>query len=138
MCVLTAREMSSLARVVTMRKTQRGVTLVETLVALAVMGFVVGALLVLIGQNTRFSAAMRDKTMAQIAADNLMVEAMVKSDALVIGETEGDIEIGGELMRYDRVIVETGVGDVLRIEISVSSAADGQVLGRAVSMRRPS
>ncbi len=119
------------------RNSQRGVTLVETLVALAVMGLIIGALMVLIGQNARFAASKRDKTMAQIAADNLMVEAMVLTAALEAGETEGEIEIGGAPLIYKRVIAEAGVRNVLRIDITVS-AADGQTLARAVSMRRAS
>ena len=38
------------------RAGQHGITLVETLVALAVMGLVTVAILILIGQNTRFTA----------------------------------------------------------------------------------
>lgn len=117
---------------------QRGVTLVETLVALAVMGFVVGAQLVMIGQNTRFSTAMRDKTMAQIAVDNLMVEALLHSAALQTGETQGDIDVDGATMRYRRLIVETGVNDVLRIDIIVSDLENDQALAQAVAMRRRS
>ncbi len=119
------------------RGKQRGVTLVETLVALAVMGLIIGALLVLIGQNSRFAASMRDKTMAQIAADNLMVEAMVLSSALETGETEGEIEVGEQPLRFKRIIGETGVENVLRIDITIS-AENGQTLARATSMRRPS
>ena len=119
------------------RGKQRGVTLVETLVALAVMGMTIGALLVLVGQNSRFAASMRDKTMAQIAADNLMIEAMVLPSALETGESEGEVAVGEQTLQYRRVVAETGVEEVLRIDITVS-AANGQTLARAVSMRRPS
>lgn len=119
------------------RGKQRGVTLVETLVALAVMGLVIGALMVMIGQNTRFAASMRDKTMAQIAVDNLMVEAMVLSSALETGDSAGEVEIGGRTFSYTRTVTETGVQDVLRIDIAVN-AENGQTLAQAVSMRRPS
>ncbi|WP_375202897.1 type II secretion system minor pseudopilin GspI [Hyphococcus sp.] len=122
----------------TARKAQQGVTLVETLVALAVMGFVIGALLVLLGQNTRFASAMRDRTMASIAADNLMVEAMVLRDAAEIGESEGEVTIGGETLRYRRAVIETGVEDIVRIEIDILAPRTGQRLGHAVSMRRTS
>jgi hypothetical protein len=74
--------------------------------------------------------------MAQIAADNLMIEAMVLTSALEAGETEGEVEVGGAEMRYTHVVAEAGVQDVLRIEITVA-AANGQTLARAVSMRRP-
>lgn len=120
------------------RNSQKGVTLVETLVALAVMGLIIGALLVLLGQNTRFAASMRDRTMASVAADNLMVEAMILRDAAVIGESEGDVMVGGQTLQYRRAIIETGVDGVLRIEIDVIAPGTGQRLAHAVTMRRTS
>ncbi len=121
----------------TRRASQKGVTLVETLVALAVMGFVVGSLLVLIGQNSRFAAAMRDRTMASIAADNLMVEAMVLQEALQTGEQEGEVIVEGRTWTFHREIEETGIDDVLRISISVSDPETGQTIAHTTSMRRP-
>lgn len=120
------------------RNSQKGVTLVETLVALAVMGLVIGALLVLMGQNSRFAASMRERTLAAIAADNLMVEAMVLREATEIGDTEGEVTVGGAALRYRRTIVETGVDNIVRIEIDVLSPGGEQRLAHAVSMRRPS
>ncbi|WP_428409171.1 type II secretion system minor pseudopilin GspI [Hyphococcus sp.] len=120
------------------RNSQKGVTLVETLVALAVMGLIIGALLVLMGQNSRFAASMRERTMASIAADNLMVEALVLRDAVEIGETEGEVTVGGETYRYRRAIIETGVENIVRVEIDVLSPTANQRLGHAVSMRRTS
>ena len=120
------------------RDSQKGVTLVETLVALAVMGLIIGALLVLLGQNTRFAASMRERSMASIAADNLMVEAMVLRDATVIGESEGDVTVGGQTLNFRRAIIETGVEGILRIEIDVTAPDTGQRLAHAVSMRKTS
>lgn len=122
----------------TARESQKGVTLVETLVALAIMGLVIGALLVLLGQNTRFASSMRERAMASIAADNLMVEAMVLEEATEIGESEGDVTVGGQTLHYRRAIIETGVDDIVRIEIDILAPISGQRLGHAVSMRRTS
>ncbi len=120
----------------TTRNNQKGVTLVETLVALAVMGFVVGSLLVLIGQNSRFAASMRDRTMASVAADNLMVEGLVLESALETGEVTGNVFVGDQTWSFRREIIETGVDDVLRIEIEIADPATGQTLAHATSMRR--
>lgn len=120
------------------RNSQKGVTLVETLVALAVMGLVIGALLVLMGQNSRFAASMRERTLASIAADNLMVEAMVLREATEIGESEGEVTVGGAALMYRRAIIETGVDNIVRIEIDVLSPDGEERLAHAVSMRRPS
>ncbi len=117
---------------------QKGVTLIETLVALAVMGFVISALLVLVGQNSRFSASMRDKTMAAIAADNLMIKAMVLQEALETGESEGEVSVGDYSMKFRRDVIEIGVADIRRIEITILDSQNGQILARSSSMRKPS
>jgi general secretion pathway protein I len=117
------------------RHKQSGVTLVETLVALAVIGFVIAGLLVLVGQNTRFAAAMEERTYASVAADNLMVEAMTLTSALELGETGGEITVGERQWSYRRSIVETGVEDVIRIEIDVLPVGSEQVLAHATSLR---
>lgn len=113
---------------------QKGVTLVETLVALAVMGFVVSGLLMMIGQNTRFAASLEDRNLAAVAADNLMVEAMVLNEALEAGETEGEAAVAGRVMPYRRTVIESGVDGVMRIDIFVYGAGD-QELAHAAAMR---
>lgn len=118
------------------RSRQSGFTLVETLVALAVMGFIVVALLSLIAQNTRFAAAMRDRELASIAADNLLVEALVLQSGLEIAEDEGEIEIAGQPFVWKRSVAGTGIEKILRIDISIDSADTGQTLAHAVAMRR--
>lgn len=119
----------------TQRTPQRGVTLVETLVALAVMGFIISSLLVLVGQNTRFASAMAQKNLAAIAADNLMVEALILPKAFELGEEDGATEVAGQSMTYHRVTAQTGVDGVVRLEVSVMDFESGQVLARASTMR---
>lgn len=115
---------------------QRGVTLIETLVALAIMGLVTTSVLVLIGQNTRFMAAAQDRTYASIAADNLMVEALAKSGVIEVGETLGEIEFASREWRYRQTITETGVSDLLRIDIQILDGDQEQVIASATTLRR--
>lgn len=115
---------------------QRGVTLVETLVALAVMGFVIAGLLALVGQNTRFAAVMEDRTYASIAADNLMVEAMTLKSATEKGDTNGQIMIGERVWSYRRSVTETPVENIVRIDIEITPVGGEQVLASATALRR--
>lgn len=115
---------------------QKGVTLVETLVALAVLGLVAGSVLILVGQNTRFAAAARDRTYASIAADNVMVRALALSGPIETGEAPGEIELGDRIWPYRVTVTETGVEQVYRIDIDVLSGEGGQVLASATSLRR--
>ncbi|WDI31246.1 type II secretion system minor pseudopilin GspI [Hyphococcus flavus] len=121
---------------VSMRHKQQGVTLVETLVALAVMGFVVAGLLVLIGQNTRFASSMEERTYASIAADNLMVEALTLSNAREIGETDGQTIVGDRTWNFRRIVSETPIENVVRIDIEITPPDGEQVLAFTTSLRR--
>ena len=116
-------------------KRQRGVTLVETLVALAIMGLVTSSLLVLVGQNTRFLTSARDRTYASIAIDNLMVESLAISSRLEFGEEFGQIEVAGREWEFRRTITETGVINVSRIDIAVFSPGSQQVIANASTLR---
>ena len=115
-------------------KTQNGVTLVETLVALAVMGLVTGSVLALIAQNTRFAAAARDRTYAAVAADNIMVHELVRSGQIELGERFGETEVAGRVMDYRVTVIESGVENVFRIDVDILSGE--QVIATAVTLRR--
>ena len=113
---------------------ERGVTLVETLVALLIMGMVAGAVLALVAQNTRFAAAARDRTYAAIAADNLMVRELVREGPVQIGERTGSTEIAGRALEYRVTITESGIEDLFRVDVDVLNR--GQVAASAVTLRR--
>ena len=116
-----------------MRKEQRGITLVETLVALAIMGLTTSAILVLVGQNTRFAAQANERVYASIAADNLMVEALALSGPIDTVEEEGTVTLAGREFQYRKTIVETGVINVVRINIEMLTP-EGQSLSRAQTL----
>ena len=116
------------------RKRQKGVTLVETLVALAVMGLVAGSVLALVAQNTRFAAAARDRTFAAVAADNIMVRELVLSGPIEIGERFGETEVAGREWAYRVTVIESGVDNIFRIDVDI---LDGeQAIANVVTLRR--
>ncbi len=113
---------------------QRGITLVETLVALAIMGLTTAATLVLVGQNTRFAAQAMERTYASIAVDNLMVEALAQPGPVETGVEEGATIIAEREFNFSKTISDTSVENIVRIEIEVSSQS-GQALSRAQTLR---
>lgn len=119
---------------------QRGITLVETLVALAIMGLVTTSILVLIGQNTRFTASAQDRAYASIAADNLMVEALALSGPVETGDETGEVEVAARQWRYRRVVTQTGAAEIFRVDIQIfandQSGDSDQVIARASTLRR--
>lgn len=118
----------------TRRNNQRGLTLIETLVALAIMGLVAASVLTLIGQSTRFAADVRQRAYAEIALDNVMVETLVRSEALS-DEESGEIIVNGRRFVWTRTIIETGVDGVQRIDVQIKAPGGVQNLARASTLR---
>ena len=118
------------------RHKQQGVTLVETLVALAVMGLVIGSVLAMVAQNTRFAGAARERTHAAIAADNIMVREMVLSGPIEIGERFGDTDLAGRSWPYRITVIESGVENIFRVDVDILDPSGEQVLASAVTLRR--
>ena len=71
------------------RQSQSGLTLIEVLVAIAILAGAVGAVLVLMATQARGASALSDQALARIVAENAMV-------AVVIGEETGRSPSGSE------------------------------------------
>jgi general secretion pathway protein I len=117
---------------------ERGMTLVEVLVALAVLGVVAGAILALIGQNTRFIADAEEQALAGALADNLMIEALGRTTPLERGASEADHVFGRRAFRATTTIAETGSERLIRIDIAIAAAGSSQTLVRATTIKAES
>lgn len=115
------------------KRRQQGLTLIETLVALAIMGLTTTAILVLVGQNTRFAAQASDRAYASIAVDNLMVEALAISGPIDDVDVEGAVVVADRQWRYRKTVSETPVAGLVRVDIQVLGAGD-QVLASAQTL----
>jgi general secretion pathway protein I len=104
------------------RKTERGFTLLEMLVALAVFSLAALALVRLQGVTLRTAADLDSKALGQIVARNLMVE--VQSDPVPpsIGEEDGEVENGGRRWHWSRSVKAMEDRRLLQVDVTV----DGQ------------
>ncbi|MEK7265396.1 MAG: type II secretion system minor pseudopilin GspI [Pseudomonadota bacterium] len=116
---------------------QRGMTLVETLVALAILAGVAISAYAMVAQATRFAAAEQERLIAGILADNETVKLMIRQAPPDKGEEEVEIEASSRLWRVKRAVDDFGEG-LLRITVTVSRAGDGQVLARVDTLREAS
>lgn len=114
----------------------RGFTLIEVMVALAVFGLAALALVRLEAATIRGAGAADATTIAQIVARNVAVTAMTDAAPPAIGLAEGQEANGGRIWRWTREVRAIGDGDVLRIDAAVSDER-GQVLGRLTMIRPP-
>lgn len=116
---------------------QRGMTLVETLVALVILAGVAIAAYALVAQAARFAVAEQERLVAGILADNEAVKLMIRAAPPDQGEAEEEVESANRRWRVKRAVEEFGEG-LLRITVSVSRASDGQVLARVETLRAAS
>ena len=106
---------------------QAGFTLVETLIALLIVGVTTGALLTLIGQNTRFNADAQDRFIASMVGDTIMVEALANPAILDRGIEEFSQSLGGRDWIALREIGETSLPGIITVTVSVRREGQTQI-----------
>ncbi len=116
------------------RYSQRGLTLVETLVAMAILAAVSLSAFAMLSQGANFAASERDRLAASIVADNLMVEAMLKETAPDLGEDKGEVEFAGRTFEWSTVVSDSGE-ELRRIELAVRLQGSPQTLARIETVR---
>lgn len=112
-------------------KTPRGFSLVEMLVAVAVLSLVALALLNLAGENTRTALVVEERVLAGIVADNRAVEAMLSTPAELATQDAGTESAGDREWRWTRTVHRTGADAVVRIDIDVLPAGEERVAAEA-------
>ncbi len=117
------------------RFTSKGFTLIEVLVALVIISMIAGGVLSLISQNTRLVVLSEERLMASILADNLMVERLATRSPLRPGKKVTEREFAGLKWRSEETIVDTGAGDLLRIDLSVGLENSEQTLASISTLK---
>jgi general secretion pathway protein I len=114
---------------------ERGFTLIEMTVALAIFGLAALALLRLEGATVASTGHLHDRAIGQIVARNVAVLAMTDPVAPGVGTAQGIEDNGGQPWRWTRVTKPSPTPEVLQIEISVTDTA-GRPAG-ALTIFRP-
>ena len=99
---------------------QNGFTLIEVLVALAVVVVSFVALYAVILQMVRATSLMQDKTIASWIAFDQITELRVANKYPGAGNSEGDVEMAGSVWLYRVEIKSTESEDVRQVIVRVS------------------
>jgi general secretion pathway protein I len=105
----------------------QGFTLLEVMVALAIVAFSLTAVAASMGQMIDTANAMRERTYASWIAQNQIAEMRLANVIPEVTSTSGEVDYAGTEWEWRAVVSETGVENLFRVDVTVSYAgsADG-------------
>ena len=114
-----------------------GFTLVEVLVALAILAISLAAVMRAVTQAIDLTAGLRDRTIALGVAQDQLVLHYLKRDWPALDTYTGTSEQAGRTWRWQERVVSTPVDDFRRIEIDVRNERD-EVMAHLIGfLRKP-
>ena len=97
----------------------RGFTLLEVLIALAVLALSMGAVIKATSDYTGNQSYLRDRTLAMWVARNVLVRFQVEGEWLSVGERKGTEEMGNQEWRWMTRISQTEEAELRRLDVEV-------------------
>ena len=102
-----------------MRRRISGFTLLEVMVAMAVLALTMGAVIKAVGGYTANQAYLRDRTLATWVARNVLVEQQMEDAWPSVGELKGTTEMGGREWRWVGAVSQTDEQDLRRLDVRI-------------------
>lgn len=99
-----------------------GFTLIEVMVALAIIAFSLTTLSAGMGQMIDTSNAMRERTLASWIAQNKIAEMRLSNVVPETRETSGEVDYANAEWTWRAAVSETGVENLFRADVSVFHA----------------
>jgi general secretion pathway protein I len=102
----------------------RGFTLIEVVVALAILGIGMLAVFKTIGDTVYNVNELRDRSFAEWIADNRITEVRISGEMPSVEETAGEVEFAGRQWHWLTKVSQTQVPGLRRIDVSVRRDED--------------
>jgi len=103
-------------------KDARGFTLIEVLVALAIVAIGMAAVLGALTSSANTVSYLRDKTFAQWVALNQISTLRTSGQMTPTGNSDGNVDFAGRSWHWRREVTATQVPGVVRIDVKVRPA----------------
>lgn len=95
----------------------RGFTLLEVIIALAIVALSVGALLGSVTSSASNIIYLKDKTIAEWVALNRLTEIRIAKQMPILGKRTGETLMGGMKWQWEQEVVELPVKGMFRIDV---------------------
>jgi len=109
-------------------KPERGFTLIEVMVALAIVALALTAIAASMNQMIDAATTMRDRTYASWIAQNKITEFRLAGTMPKVSTTSGELDYGNASWSWRAVVSETGIENFMRVDVSVSYADSDYVV----------
>jgi general secretion pathway protein I len=115
---------------------EAGFTLIEVMVALAIFSIAVVALITAQNENIRTITILEERAIAEIAAENILVETITSPANIPTGFTSGQINFAGRPFDWRQQVIETSTPGVHRVTISIYTRGGAQALQSFTALRK--
>ncbi len=118
-----------------LKNLQRGITLIEVLVAMVIFSVAISVGMSTLGDSVRATRHIDRQTYAHWVAQNKMAEILMQPIWPAIGRTNGETEsMMGNVWFWETEVKKTSVKNLRRIEVSIklkaeSESVDGFLVG---------
>ena len=102
-----------------------GFTLIEVLVALAILAFVLSSSLKIFSSNAQVVSVLEQKTMASFVAENILVRTFTSNDELTYAN--GTETQAGQDYEWERRVLFEEDGKSVQIRVTISSESSNDV-----------
>lgn len=106
------------------RRNGGGFTLIEVMVALAIVALALASAAVSMSQMISAANTLRDRTYASWIAQNKIAEIRLAGVLPEVDSTSGEVDFANSTWAWRSVVSETGVENLFRIDVSVSRPGD--------------
>src|SRR5688572_555839 len=107
-----------------MKTRSKGFTLLEVLIALAIVTMSVGALLGAVTSSASNILYLKDKTLAEWVALNRITEIRTGEQMPDVGKRSGNAEMGGQKWQWEEEVTELPYKGMFRIDVRVRSLGE--------------
>ncbi len=104
---------------VNMHRVAAGFTLVEVLVAVAVLAIALSAVIGAMAQQAKNAGYLRDKTLAVLVAHNRLAELQLEQELPATGRSDGEVQMSGVEWTWRAQVTETEDPYLNRVDLEV-------------------